>query len=226
MISQSKNFIKEYSLTRANLTVQKLEQIIRAHGFIIIRFDKYANSDKITSLLKTLDLTHMIETHKGFSYEDEDNGFVFIKSKLTEKEKKDVYLHELGHIQLRHTRTKGNEILQELQAEVFSACVKILLYINHIAKNAVMALLLVIITVTAIAVNNRIEHESGKPVETEIVQISPQIPDTNSTVYITASGKKYHKPDCRYVKNKTNIKEISKSEAIRLEYEPCKICNP
>lgn len=226
MINQSKNFIKEYSLTRSNLTVQKLEQVIREHGFTIVRFDKHANSDDVMSLLETLHLTHMIETNNGFSYEDEDNGFVFVKGKLTEHEKKDIYLHELGHIYLQHTRTKGNEILQEFQAEIFSAFVKMLLYIKHVSKIAVMALLLITIIIIAITVNDRSEYQPEKPIATETTQVSTQIPDSNEAVYITASGEKYHKPDCRYVKNKTNVKEIPKLEAIRLEYEPCKICNP
>ena len=61
---------------------------------------------------------------------------------------------------------------------------------------------------------------------TPTVSASPSASVEFEAVYITTSGKKYHKPDCQYVKNKANIKEIQKSEAIRLEYEPCKICNP
>jgi len=41
---------------------------------------------------------------------------------------------------------------------------------------------------------------------------------------ITPSGKKYHYPTCRTAQN---IKQyISKEEAERLGYEPCKICKP
>ena len=41
---------------------------------------------------------------------------------------------------------------------------------------------------------------------------------------ITPSGKKYHYPTCRMVKS---IKEyLTKEEAERKKYEPCKICNP
>lgn len=44
------------------------------------------------------------------------------------------------------------------------------------------------------------------------------------TVYITKTGKKYHKGDCRYLK-KSKIK-ISLKDACKREYTPCKVCKP
>ena len=47
---------------------------------------------------------------------------------------------------------------------------------------------------------------------------------TDTIVYVTDTGEKYHKDDCRYLKeSKTSI---SISEAIRQGYEPCKVCKP
>ena len=43
-------------------------------------------------------------------------------------------------------------------------------------------------------------------------------------VYITKSGKKYHRAGCKYLKS-SQIK-ISKKEAIKKGYTPCSICNP
>lgn len=43
-------------------------------------------------------------------------------------------------------------------------------------------------------------------------------------VYITKSGKKYHRAGCRYLKS-SQIK-ISKEEAIKKGYTPCSVCNP
>ena len=69
-------------------------------------------------------------------------------------------------------------------------------------------------------------------------QSIPTITTTSTTttieeiVYITKTGKKYHRKDCYTIKNKEVIEiskkeaiEISKKEAIEL-YDPCKICNP
>ncbi len=69
-------------------------------------------------------------------------------------------------------------------------------------------------------------------------EISPQIPqikekqDTNlpssninnSTVYVTKSGKKYHKLGCRFLGE--NPIAISIEEAKQKGYQPCKICFP
>ena len=41
------------------------------------------------------------------------------------------------------------------------------------------------------------------------------------TVYVTASGKKYHKQDCRYAKNAT---PTTRAEADAKGLTPCKVC--
>ena len=46
----------------------------------------------------------------------------------------------------------------------------------------------------------------------------------NQNVVVTISGTKYHMPDCRYVKNKTNITEEDINTAINDGYSPCKVC--
>lgn len=44
------------------------------------------------------------------------------------------------------------------------------------------------------------------------------------TVYITNTGKKYHKKSCHHLKY--SKKTIEYKEALRLGYEGCKICKP
>lgn len=56
------------------------------------------------------------------------------------------------------------------------------------------------------------------------VNSSPEPVKTGATVYVTSSGKKYHLSGCRYIKNKTNIKSLSQSEAQYLGYSPCSVC--
>lgn len=43
-------------------------------------------------------------------------------------------------------------------------------------------------------------------------------------VVVTARGSKYHKPECRLVKDKDNTTVLSKEEAIDKGYEPCGRC--
>jgi hypothetical protein len=43
-------------------------------------------------------------------------------------------------------------------------------------------------------------------------------------VYITPNGSKYHKQDCRLIRNKEKMAQIEKKEAIEKGYTPCKRC--
>lgn len=43
-------------------------------------------------------------------------------------------------------------------------------------------------------------------------------------VYITGSGEKYHRSDCRYVNDSS--KRLSLEDAIDRGYTPCSVCNP
>lgn len=46
-----------------------------------------------------------------------------------------------------------------------------------------------------------------------------------ATVYVTPSGKKYHRSTCQYVKGR-DTKSMSESIAIEAGFEPCSVCNP
>ena len=45
-----------------------------------------------------------------------------------------------------------------------------------------------------------------------------------NVVYVTRTGKKYHRSSCRYAANA--VKSMPRSEAEALGYEACKVCNP
>ena len=62
------------------------------------------------------------------------------------------------------------------------------------------------------------------PVSTIHTPNPVEITELNQGVVVTISGTKYHLPNCRYVKNKTNIIEENINIAIRDGYIPCKIC--
>lgn len=48
--------------------------------------------------------------------------------------------------------------------------------------------------------------------------------EKETSVYITKTGKKYHRVGCRYLRYSSI--EISKSKALELGKEPCKVCRP
>lgn len=65
-------------------------------------------------------------------------------------------------------------------------------------------------------------------VETSFPTVSPEIKKEQErappevTVYITKTGKKYHRPDCRYLR--LSRIPISLTEAAQRGYTPCKVC--
>lgn len=91
---------------------------------------------------------------------------------------------------------------------------------------ALSALLIVIICVCVLPLPSK-DIDTPTEAYENIEQSTPEQntnPDSQTTVYITSSGKKFHLPFCRYIKNKTGIIECSMSEAIKEGYTPCKIC--
>lgn len=91
----------------------------------------------------------------------------------------------------------------------------------------------IIITVTTILLSNipkQTKQENIKPLPeiktfTQVETSAPQTQREN-LVIITSSGKKYHKPTCMYVKDKTNTVSLSIEEAINMGYESCEVCDP
>lgn len=91
----------------------------------------------------------------------------------------------------------------------------------------------IIITVTMILLSNipkQTKQENIKPLPeiTTFTQLETSAPQTQreNLVIITSSGKKYHKPTCMYVKDKTNTVSLSIEEAINMGYESCEVCDP
>lgn len=48
----------------------------------------------------------------------------------------------------------------------------------------------------------------------------------SGTVYVTASGAKYHHRDCRTLAKSKNVYSMTVAEAQKKGYEPCKVCRP
>jgi competence protein ComEC len=48
--------------------------------------------------------------------------------------------------------------------------------------------------------------------------------DKSDAVFVTESGKKYHRAGCRYLDQSS--RQMSKNDAIKAGYGPCDICKP
>lgn len=79
-------------------------------------------------------------------------------------------------------------------------------------KKKVFFLMLLVISVLLFSAD---VQQSGIPEKQESV-----------LVWITEAGTKYHKKECRTLKNSTTVKSITLEEAVKLGYEACKVCKP
>ncbi len=68
-----------------------------------------------------------------------------------------------------------------------------------------------VLNVTSHSVPDRVSSSESSDMET-------------SEVYVTSSGKKYHKAECYHISGKHNLIELSISQAEQVGYEPCKDC--
>lgn len=62
------------------------------------------------------------------------------------------------------------------------------------------------------------EEDLEKQTESELSSSS------DALVYVTPSGKKYHRPGCRYIKEKENLERLTKEEAVQRYLSPCTVC--
>jgi len=90
------------------------------------------------------------------------------------------------------------------------------------------ALLLTIVAAITLSAGVR-ETVSGRttawtPVEASFVAQVIENDPVAETVYITNTGRKFHRGTCRYLK-KSKIK-IDKKDAISRGYTACKVCKP
>ena len=66
------------------------------------------------------------------------------------------------------------------------------------------------------------EEEKEEVTETE----TQSEPLSDDEVYITETGKKYHRADCRYIKNKKGVTALTEKQKDSGFYEACAYCNP
>jgi len=71
---------------------------------------------------------------------------------------------------------------------------------------------------------NRLWGEEPSAVSPEINKKQERAPPCEIIVYITKTGRKYHRSDCGYLRE--SCIPISLIEAIQRGYTPCKICHP
>lgn len=83
---------------------------------------------------------------------------------------------------------------------------------------------------TSAAKKPKAEKETSKAASSKAASSKPQSTkessDSLETVYVTASGKRYHRKNCSYISNSTSKRGISLKEAAREGYSACSRCKP
>ena len=208
-------FLREYRLTE--VTFAGLKKILEQMGYTIAEFGSSEASETIISELK---LRKYADNTRGFTYADSNYRIVFVDENLSETEKRIVLAHETGHIVCGHSGTVpiiGNDVMEEYEANEFvhwllnpNIFVRIRMWIiRHKIMTLICAAVLIVVTISGIAV-------------TKIVEDKIYYGD----YYVTESGSKYHKADCRIIRDKTNTRRLTYEDMEEGKYEPCEVCQP
>ena len=221
-VNKIKKILKQNKLTFVNV-----EKVLNKLGYSVVFFDTPDGDKEI----ERYELAKEAKKLKSFTYAKTAH-IVFINDVLHSDDKLYLALHELGHIILGHVGdgklTTRNSILVDIEADNFAYSIiypskRTALY-NLIAA-AILSVSIAFSTCYVCAYNN---HPQGQLVSTQsfVYTDAPQtdIPQSDA-VYVTSSGKKFHRADCMYVKNKNNVTHLERDTATRL-YEPCSVCNP
>lgn len=216
---------KIIKLLRNDLSFENVEKVLNEQGYSVVFFNTPTGDIEI----ERYKLFEERDTLMAFTY-SETARIVFIDGTLSAEDKLYLALHELGHIILGHLDGdifNRNKVLLDIEADNFAYKVicgekKEMLYILISA----IVLSLSLIFSTAFNISGDIENVVTLPTDIESathISDGPVYAETD-IVYITTSGTKFHRKDCRYIQYST-LTELPRSEA-SMEYAPCKVCKP
>lgn len=150
---------------------------------------------------------------------DTKNKLIVISNTLSQAYARKCLAHEIGHILLKHKLLFADDCIQnDNEANFFAACLLNIKIINILA----ICLLAAAIFFYPF-INN--EPQTTSNITSQYVENTPlQTINNNENVVITHSGEKYHLPTCYHVRDKSDTITLTKQEAEKANYTPCKIC--
>lgn len=214
----AKTFIKKYKLTAINYAT--LKKAVINMGYTLIEFNSIFNEKDVEIVIQNLDLSEKILKSRGFTYVNAEYRLIFVNEDLNDEEKLLVLSHEIGHIVCEHfstVSTIGNDVKDEHEANEFS---------HYLLKQSGLKKMK-----RAIVVHRKMFIASAVTLFIIIGGLTVYLIIQNRNVYednlyITPTGECYHKKECIFVKNKTNIKKLTKEEFEKGTYSPCDMCVP
>ena len=189
--------------------INSITMYLQSKGYSVTM---YANEEE-DELIAKHELDSRVKIIHAFTVVENNSKFVYVNNALSAENKTYSILHETGHIVLGHLDSEDivvNERRREMEAEAFAYTV-----LNPQRQNrTILALLITLIILTfanLIPMQSAVETASFMDAQIEYV-------------YITPSGKKYHRDNCMHVRGK-DCTVLSEMEAQK-NYEPCLVCNP
>jgi len=212
-----KAFIKKSGLT--GTAYSELKKAADTLGYTVIEFNSHINDKDVDTVIHNLKLTDHIAKSKGFTYADSEYRLMFINEALNDEEKQLVIAHELGHIACEHFSKSpviGNDVKEEHEANEFAHYLlkkrsgnskKFSATYRRILISTIILLCLSVgAAITYLLIQNQSIYKDG--------------------LYVTSTGKCYHRSECIFVKNKTNSEKLTKADFESGIYSPCDICLP
>lgn len=213
-----RQFIKKHKLRQ--ITYADLKHAAEDMGYTIIEFNSLYNENNVQTVINNLSLQDAVTQSKGFVYINNKYRLIFINECLNEEEKQLVLSHEIGHILRGHFSESsiiGKDVHDEFEANEFSHYLlkqdvgrKILYSVYRHRKTVTLMTALIMIAVISFGT----------------VMIVRENQSYYGEYYVTETGNKYHKRNCIFVKNKKNIRRLTKEEFDLGKYEICGICLP
>lgn len=213
-----RKFIKTERLTTVNN--QSLSSAASRLGYTIVYYSRGVNATDVETLISEFHLEGLVKTSNGFLYTSGDYRLIFLNSDLSNDEKTIVLSHEIGHIVCKHLHSDqgiGFDVREEYEANEFSHYLlnpTSLQKIGQTASNHKKTLIAIMLVLTLLI---------GGIVTSSVVKKHNSY---YGEYYITPTGTKYHKKDCVFVKNKNNVRRLTKEEFESGDYTPCEMCLP
>lgn len=197
---------------KKKLDFRTITECLKSKGYTVI----FYNPEEGNNLIESYGLTEFSRTVKAFTVRKDALKIVFISSVVPPEDKLYLLLHEVGHIVLGHLNTNSlttNSRLQDMEAEAFAYTL-----LNPPKQNKLLLSFFVIIIMLSFVF--------GTLLTPNVIPVTAPV-STQTTyeyVYITPSGKKFHRENCIYTQDK-KCTSLTKEEAQKT-HEPCLVCKP
>lgn len=230
VVKAAKRFKREIG----KITVDTLTLYLAKRGWVVMWYTLGVPN----KMIEHLHLTDYAMEELAFKYEIQAQKLVFVREDLEESTKIYCILHEIGHILLEH-KSESIDFMAEREANLFA---ELSLAPGHRGWNRAVviccaAAIVIACGCAAVFTLTKPQERIVEPTPSVVITSGSETPtpapdsvptsepeDLSETVIFTTGGEKYHKPNCVYVRNKTNVIKGTVEDALVLGKEPCSVC--